>query len=84
MEVLQIVKQALSILKTADVSACLIGEIALNYYNVPRVVHVSTLLAYQALPFLTTYRISRSVYLKFSCRRLYLLSARQGCLGVRK
>ena len=23
-------------------AACLIGEIALNYYNVPRVVHVST------------------------------------------
>jgi hypothetical protein len=46
MEVMQIVKLALSTLKAANISACLIGEITLNYYNVPRVVHVSTPLAF--------------------------------------
>lgn len=39
MEVLQI-KIALHILEHAGICTCLVGEIALNYYNVPRVLHV--------------------------------------------
>lgn len=40
MEALQL-KVALRILEHAGILACLVGEIALNYYNVPRVLHVS-------------------------------------------
>lgn len=29
------------LLNSHGISGCIIGEIALNYYNVPRVVHVS-------------------------------------------
>lgn len=39
--VIDLLKPVLSVLKEKDNLACLIGEIALNYYNVPRVVHVS-------------------------------------------
>ncbi|KZF23720.1 hypothetical protein L228DRAFT_122819 [Xylona heveae TC161] len=39
MDILQIIKTTLAALKNADIPACLVGEIALNYYNVPRVVH---------------------------------------------
>lgn len=28
------------LLNTHGIAACIIGELALNYYNVPRVVHV--------------------------------------------
>jgi hypothetical protein len=34
-------KVALRILEHGGIPACLVGEIALNYYNVPRVLHVS-------------------------------------------
>ena len=40
MEALQL-KVSLRILEHAGILACLVGEIALNYYNVPRVLHVS-------------------------------------------
>lgn len=62
----------------------LIGEIALNYYNAPRLVHVSTAPAYQESPFLTACRISRPVHLQLAYRTLYLLSARHRCSGLRK
>ena len=38
---LEIIKAVLSSLQREGIPACVIGEIALNYYNVPRVVHVS-------------------------------------------
>jgi hypothetical protein len=34
---------ALRIFDHAGIPACLVGEMALNYYNVPRVLHVSVL-----------------------------------------
>ena len=40
MEAAQI-KIVLYILKHANIPACIVGELALLYYNVPRVVHVS-------------------------------------------
>lgn len=41
MDIINLIKPILSTLKERDIPACVIGEIALNYYNVPRVVHVS-------------------------------------------
>jgi hypothetical protein len=38
--VLQVIKAVLSSLQRKGIPACVIGEIALNYFNVPRVVHV--------------------------------------------
>lgn len=38
---MNLIKPILFALKERDIPACVIGEIALNYYNVPRVVHVS-------------------------------------------
>jgi len=38
MEALQL-KAALRILEHAGIPTCLVGELALNYYNVPRVLH---------------------------------------------
>lgn len=35
-----IVKAALQVLTYHGVPCCLVGELALNYYNVPRVLHV--------------------------------------------
>lgn len=35
------VKIAIIILRHHQIPSCLVGEIALNYYNVPRVLHVS-------------------------------------------
>jgi hypothetical protein len=34
-------KVALEILEHARIPTCLVGEVALNYYNVPRALHVS-------------------------------------------
>jgi hypothetical protein len=39
--VLQVIKVVVSSLQSEGIPACIIGEIALNYYDVPRVVHVS-------------------------------------------
>jgi hypothetical protein len=39
MEALQL-KVALRIFEHAGIPTCLVGELALNYYNVPRVLHV--------------------------------------------
>ncbi|RWQ97930.1 hypothetical protein C8Q69DRAFT_457207 [Paecilomyces variotii] len=39
MELTLIIKTVLSSLQDGSIPACIIGEIALNYYNVPRVVH---------------------------------------------
>lgn len=30
----------LALLRDADITVCVVGELALNYYNVPRVIHV--------------------------------------------
>lgn len=38
------IKAVLRILKHNSIPACLVGELALNYYNVPDVVHVTLLL----------------------------------------
>lgn len=35
MNVIDLLEPVLSILKEKDIPACLIGKIALNYYNVP-------------------------------------------------
>jgi hypothetical protein len=35
------IKVALRILDHAGIPTCLVGVVALNYYNVPRVLHVS-------------------------------------------
>jgi hypothetical protein len=35
-----LLKVALRILEHAGIPTCLVGELALNYYNVPRVLHV--------------------------------------------
>lgn len=43
MEVAVVIETVLSKLLSEDILACLVGEIALNYYNVPRVMHVSAL-----------------------------------------
>ena len=40
---MQVIGFALQALKYADILTCSVGEIALNYYNVPRVIHVSIL-----------------------------------------
>lgn len=45
METVQI-KVALRLLAHAGIPTCITGEIALNYYNVPRAVHVSTPIYY--------------------------------------
>lgn len=37
------IKAVLRILEHNSIMACLVGELALNYYNVPDVVHVSLL-----------------------------------------
>ena len=34
-------KPALRLLEKDGIAVCIVGELALNYYNVPRVVHVS-------------------------------------------
>jgi hypothetical protein len=39
MEIAILIKHILSGLENTDIPACIIGEIALNYCNVPRVVH---------------------------------------------
>ncbi|KIX01179.1 uncharacterized protein Z518_08904 [Rhinocladiella mackenziei CBS 650.93] len=39
MNIINLLKPILSAFKERDIPACVIGEIALNYYNVPRVVH---------------------------------------------
>lgn len=31
----------LELLQRAGISVCIVGELALNYYNAPRIVHVS-------------------------------------------
>jgi hypothetical protein len=41
MEALQL-KVAIRILEHGGIPTCLVGEIVLNYYNVPRVLHVSS------------------------------------------
>lgn len=40
MEVFEVLSSVLSVLRQENVPVCIIGEVALNYYNVPRVVHV--------------------------------------------
>ncbi len=56
MEALQL-KVALRILDHARIYACLVGELALNYYNVPRVLHVSiTAVSILRPPILNHYR----------------------------
>ena len=37
----QIIAEVLQLFREIDIPVCLVGEIALNYYNVPRVVNVS-------------------------------------------
>ncbi|KAL4918675.1 hypothetical protein BDW62DRAFT_210294 [Aspergillus aurantiobrunneus] len=39
MDLIYFIKQILFALRERDIPVCVIGEIALNYYNVPRVVH---------------------------------------------
>lgn len=39
--VLEQIDAVLYMLSTNNIAVCIIGEVALNYYNVPRVVHVS-------------------------------------------
>ena len=34
------VYRLLALLLEADIPVCVVGELALNYYNVPRIVHV--------------------------------------------
>lgn len=34
------IRDVLVLLQDADIPVCIVGEFALNYYNVPRVVHV--------------------------------------------
>ena len=43
MEAIHVISIALQALKYADILACLVREIALNYYNVPQIIHVSIL-----------------------------------------
>lgn len=40
------IQLVLDVLSRAKISVCIVGEIALNYYNVPRVIHVSTIQLY--------------------------------------
>lgn len=40
-DIINLIKPILFALEERDIPACVVGEIALNYYNVPRVVHVS-------------------------------------------
>lgn len=35
------ITKVLGLLQEADIVVCIVGEFALNYYNAPRVVHVS-------------------------------------------
>lgn len=44
----------LHILEDGGVASCLVGELALNYYKVPRVVHVRYLCRILVLKLLTT------------------------------
>ncbi|KAL2817970.1 hypothetical protein BDW59DRAFT_152297 [Aspergillus cavernicola] len=39
MDIINLIKPILFALEERDIPACVVGEIALNYYNVPRVVH---------------------------------------------
>ena len=39
--VIEHIDSVFHLLDAHGISACIIGELALNYYNVPRVVHVS-------------------------------------------
>jgi hypothetical protein len=39
----EILKKICDLLKTESIDCCFVGELALNYYNVPRVIHVSTM-----------------------------------------
>lgn len=41
MNIVSLIKPLLISLNEADIPVCVIGEVVLNYYNVPRVVHVS-------------------------------------------
>lgn len=41
MEIALVLRSTLSAIQQGNIPVCVIGEIALNYYNVPRVVHVS-------------------------------------------
>ena len=41
MDIINLIKPILLALEERDIPVCVIGEFALNYYNVPRVVHVS-------------------------------------------
>ena len=39
-QLFDIIQAILAVLKDKDIPVCVVGEIALNYYNVPRIVHV--------------------------------------------
>lgn len=35
------IRKVLGLLQEAGIPVCIVGELALNYYNAPRVIHVS-------------------------------------------
>jgi hypothetical protein len=37
------IRKVLGLLQEAGIPVCIVGELALNYYNAPRVIHVSPL-----------------------------------------
>lgn len=45
----ELLKELVNLLQGENVLCCLVGEIALNYYNVPRVIHVSQHLGHRLL-----------------------------------
>lgn len=53
MEVSDALNLTLRTIRKGNIPVCVIGEIALNYYNVPRVVHVSLLQLLRDSSFLT-------------------------------
>ena len=43
------IRLLLGLLREAGIPVCIVGELALNYYNAPRVVHVGTFSSHQSL-----------------------------------
>lgn len=53
MEFSGVLNSVLATLQKENIPVCVVGEVALNYYNVPRVVHVSLWQSFMGLLFLT-------------------------------
>lgn len=62
MAVNEVLISVLSILYDKKIPVCVIGELALNYYNVPRVVHVRYPLTPEITSLLIITRISNFVF----------------------